>query len=391
MKLLHPDNTRYLWILSFLISVTAVAVMGYKWSDEPSVYGTNVHVMRNKSQLEDFLRYHRDRHDVAQFKTGRNPYRVLTAILIQSLVFITATDVNVTGFIWQTYPPDFPERSKKGVVFAEQVANATRMDKAYEMSIERNGDQYDLVAWYFDVTIRQPMDYSRYPLDEVIVGLRFWPQQTENDILLVPDLGSYRKTNNPAFGLDVDMVHGEWEIDETFFSYMEIAYDTNFGYFGPDPESSKDVEDYSFIDLFFNIRIHRKFIDAFIINLVPLFVVALLLFAQLLIVSRKKDLAEYIGFSVTDSIATYSAIFFVLLLAHIQIRSQFAGSGLVYMEYFYLIMYLMILLSVANTFIFVLGKSPYMSIIRYRDNLIPKLLYWPVLLWMLAIATWLIL
>gem|GEM_PF-3380935 len=61
------------------------------------------------------------------------------------------------------------------------------------------------------------------------------------------------------------------------------------------------------------------------------------------------------------------------------------------MECFYLIIYLKIFLSVANTFIFVLGKSRYTDTIRYQDNLIPKLLYWPVLLWMLVIPTWLIL
>ncbi|WP_089725819.1 hypothetical protein [Candidatus Thiosymbion oneisti] len=381
-----------LWILSFLVSVMAVAVMTYKWSNHSHPYEGNAHIIRNKSQLEGFLQSHRHRHDVAQFKTGHRPYPIPTAFFIQSLAFVTATDVNVTGFVWQTYPNDFPKDFEKGIVFAEQVNSAdTLLTKSYELPIKRDGIQYDLVGWYFDVTVRQSFDYSHYPLDTVTVWLRLWSKQTSNDILLTPDFGAYKKTNKRTFGLDFEMVHGEWNVDETFFSYKEIPYDTNFGYYGPDPESSTSAEDYLFIDLFFNIRIHRKFIDAFIINLVPLFIVALLLFAQLLAVSRKKDLAEHIGFSVTGAIATYSAVLFIILLAHVQVRSQFAGSGLVYMEYFYLIMYLKIFLSLANTFIFVLGRSRYTDIIRYRDNLIPKLLYWPVLLWMLVIPTWLIL
>jgi len=110
-----------LWLLSFLISVMAVAVMGYKWSNHSRPYEGNAHIIRNKSQLEDFLQSHRRRHDIAQFKTGHQPYRILTAFFIQSLAFVAATDVNVTGFVWKTYPHDFPKDFEKGIVFAEQV------------------------------------------------------------------------------------------------------------------------------------------------------------------------------------------------------------------------------------------------------------------------------
>jgi len=58
----------------------------------------------------------------------------------------------------------------------------------------------------------------------------------------------------------------------------------------------------------------------------------------MLIVSSKEELIERFGFTVNNSLTTCSAIFFVILLAHIQVRSQFAESGLVYIEYFYLIM-----------------------------------------------------
>jgi len=119
--------------------------------------------------------------------------------------------------------------------------------------------------------------------------------------------------------------------------------------------------------------------------------VALLLFAQTLIVSGKEDLIERFGFNVNDSIATCSAVFFIILLAHIQVRSQFTDSGLVYIEYFYLIMYLAIILCAANLYVFSLRKFKYLDFIHYQDNLIPKLAYWPVILWMMAMATWLVL
>jgi len=150
--------------------------------------------------------------------------------------------------------------------------------------------------------------------------------------------------NEPTFGMDTEIVQGEWEIDETFFSYKDIPYDVDFGL-------SEDAEEHSFNELYFNLGVHRKFINAFLANLVPLFVVALLLFAQLLTVSGKRDLIERSGFNVSNAVAAYSAVFFVILLAHIQVRNQFTQAGLVYIEYFYLIMYLVIFINLKNAFI----------------------------------------
>ncbi|CAD7844362.1 MAG: hypothetical protein [Olavius algarvensis Gamma 1 endosymbiont] len=59
--------------------------------------------------------------------------------------------------------------------------------------------------------------------------------------------------------------------------------------------------------------------------------------------------------------------------------------------YFYLIMYLTILLSAMNLFIFSLGDLRYLNVIHYQDNLIAKLAYWPVVLGTMAIVTLVIL
>jgi len=379
MKPLHSD-TIYLWLLSILISVTAVSAMSYKWLSVNRSYGMDTHVIRNQSQLEDFLIR---RQDTIEFTDGQNLYLIPTGFFIQSLAFVTASDVNITGYIWQKYPKDFPKDFTKGIVFPEEVNSGnTRLDKFYESTGEQDGIRYDVIGWYFDVTVRQSFDYSHYPLDLLTIWLRLWNKDfLHSPIIQVPDFASYAKTGRSTFGLDTEIVRGEWEIDETFFSYKEVPYDTNFGL-------STNTEEYSYKELFINLGVRRKFINAFIVNLVPLFVVALLLFAQMLIVSGKEHLVNRFGFNVNDSLATCSAIFFIVLLAHIQVRNQFTDSGLVYIEYFYLIMYLAIIFCAANLYIFSLGKLRYLGIIHYQDNLIPKLAYWPVITWAMAIATW---
>jgi len=112
----------------------------------------DTNVIRNQSQLEGFLSHHQN---TIEFSGGQKPYRIPTVFFIQSLAFSTASDVNITGYIWQKYPKDFPQDFVKGIVFAEEVNSVnTRLDKFYESTGEQNGIQYDVIGWHSDVTIR---------------------------------------------------------------------------------------------------------------------------------------------------------------------------------------------------------------------------------------------
>ena len=71
---------------------------------------------------------------------------------------------------------------------------------------------------------------------------------------------------------------------------------------------------------------------------------------------------------------------------YVQLRQQFLGSGLVYLEYFYLLMYFIILVVTAYTYSVSAGWR--IRILLYKDHLIPKLLYWPFFFGAGAIITW---
>ncbi len=377
------SNNRLLWTLSLLLSILAVVVITDKWFQNQRSYGSEVNRVGSSQALEQFFQS----KDTIEFEDGRQPHQVPTGFFIQSLAFVNASDVNITGYIWQKYSEDFPDNIEKGFIFPEEVnSNNTTLKRIYQKSGLENGKKYEMEGYYFDVTLRQSFDYSRYPLDLLTVWIRLWPKDFDLDteLIFTPDFNAYVDSNKKLFGLDIDIVQGEWEIDETFFSYNNITYDTDFGFF----LASKEQK---YKEFFINIGMKRKFINAFIINLVPLLVVAILLFAQMMIVTSSDKLATRFGFNTNGTIATASALFFVVLLAHIQVRQKFSGSGLVYIEYFYLIMYFVILMTALNAYLFTLGKLNSSNMIKYQDNLIPKLAYWPCLLWMMAIVTHLIL
>lgn len=376
------ENSKQLkyWLISILISIFAVLVIGYKWSEVQRTHSHAMIPIKTEVELDNYL----NRQYTIEFQNGHAPYQIPTGFFIQSLAFISPSDTNITGYIWQKYPNDFPDGFEKEFIFPEEVnSSGTTLTKVYQYKGKQDGKAFETIGWYFDVTVRQSFDYSKYPLDFITVWLRIWPKDFchDSEILFVPDFSAYAETEEKTFGLDVDIVQGEWEIDETFFSYNTVPYDTDFGFFAKEKKSE-------FSEFHINLGMQRKFINAFIINLVPLFVVALLLFSQIMIVSAKKDLAEKFGFDTNSAIATCSALFFVVLLAHIQIRNRFPGSGLVYIEYFYIIMYLMILLTALNAYLFSVGNMKYLNIIHCHDNLAVKLAYWPVVLWMMAVVTW---
>lgn len=364
-------------LAAIIVSFAAVWQMGAHWFEQARELAPNTNVVSTKAETRAYL---------DELGTGHAArVEVPTGVFIQSLVFTSSSNVNLTGYIWQKYPVAYPY--EKGIIFPEQIASGdTVMKQEYTETVAYEGAQYELIGWYFDVTVRQSFNYYRYPLDFLTIWLRIWSADFENDanIRLIPDFDSYDDATARRFGLDSDLVQGEWNIDQSFFSYREVPYDTSFGY-PPDPN------DNLYSELYFNLGAERTFINAFVINLVPLFVVALLLFAGIMTISQDEEQSSRFGFSTSGLIGTCSALFFVVMLSHIQVRGQFAGSGLVYIEYFYLVMYGMILLTALNGYLFSLGRRRSLAILHYHDNFVAKISFWPVLLWSMVVITWIML
>ncbi|WP_372891240.1 hypothetical protein [Rhodosalinus sp.] len=377
-------RTTTLWLGSVLLSVIAIVFMVRLWSDEEPTDPGRFTRIDNRGDLAAFVDRQRDGARSRQFQ-GEAPRRVPTGVFIQSIGFVSASTVNVTGYLWQRYPPDYPY--EKGITFPEEVNSGdTTIEEQFRQTVVRGADRHELIGWYFDVTLRQYFDHSRYPIDVLNVWLRLWSADFNNDenILLVPDFSGYADTDRPRFGLDQDIVSGEWSITESYFAYRDVPYDTLFGY---DMATRATTEPIVHSELYFNLGVERKFISAFVINLVPLFVVALLLFAALMTMSRDENRSSRFGFTTAGFLGTCSALFFVVLLAHVQVRDAFAGSGLVYIEYFYLVMYLAILFSAINAYLFSLEPGSGNRPLLWRDNLVAKIAFWPVLSWSMLIIS----
>jgi hypothetical protein len=359
--------------LAALVSALSIGVVGSIWKDTVHTYKPRDNQLASQDAVQQLIAAHQE-----HAKGAEPAVLVPTGVFVQSLSFLNASDVNITGYIWQKYANDIPEDISRGFVLPEQVdSSSTVIEKAYQ----RLEEGFEVIGWYFDVTVRQPFDYSKYPLDRHEIWLRLWHQDFDRNIILTPDLQAYDSTRfGEVFGVDRELVPGGWNMEETFFRYQNGVYDTDFGI-------ADYVGQHDFPELYFSIVVSRDFANAFVINLVPLLIVSALLFAVLMMLTEEQAAAERFGLTTMEAIATASALFFVVMLSHIQLRKEFPGTHIVYLEYFYLVTYVAILLTSLNAFLFAAGEPSQFRWVKYRNNFLVKMTFWPALLGTLALIT----
>ena len=369
------------WLISTAVSIVLVIVLVNLWV-QMNQYAIESTEFVSEQATNEYLQENWEDRVAAQVGQIEPTMRVKTGIFIQSLKFFNSNEVNLTGYIWQRYQNGLhdsikPGPEEVGFILPERVDSNFEPREVYRVHTATE----EVIGWYFEATLRQPFNYANYPFDHTTVWVRMWHKQFARNIILVPDFQAYEATGlSDIFGIEEGIVLENWERENTYFDYNLTSYDTDFGI--PDY-----VGQHGFPELHYNFVVKRKFQNAFIVFLLPLLLVATLLFSALLTVSSNDELSSRLGFNASGFIAGSSALFFVVLLAHIQLRRQFAGSGIVYIEYFYILMYVLLVLATANTYLFSVRPKRWCDFILYQDNILVKVGYWPVVLGCLILIT----
>lgn len=362
-----------LWGLSTTLSLLLIIILISLWV-QMNQYDVPPTQLVNEQAANQYLKKHWESSTNPSSSHSEPLRKIKTGIFIQSLDFSSSSQVHITGYIWQRYQNTIdddikPTLGEVGFILPEQV-DSTEAKEVYRVQYENE----ELIGWYFDATLRQPFNYRNYPFDHKTIWVRMWAKNFSHNIVFIPDYSAYHSTGlNDIFGIEKNIVLGTWTRENTFFNYHLSSYDTNFGI-------TEYVGQTGFPELHYNFVVKRIFENAFIVYLLPLLLVSMLLFAALLTVSKDNDLSNRHGFSTSGFIAASSTLFFVVMLAHIQLREEVAGATIVYIEYFYIIMYVILVSATANTYLFATQAAPWLAFIHYEDNLIPKLAYWPVIL-----------
>lgn len=301
------------------------------------------------------------------------PIYIPTGVFVQSIEFTSANNVILTGYVWQKYKNHVPDDLSRGFVLPE--AESANIVESYR----RNEKDGEIIGWYFHVTLRQDFDYTQYPFDQQTVWMRLWHKDFDKNVVLLPALDSYDLIHPERLpGIEEDFVLPGWKVSSSFFNYRFNSYNTDFGI-------PRYVGQNKFPELYFQIGVKRRFLNPFISNLTPIIVVLLMLFAVLITSSKESGKIELLGFNASTILASSSALFFVVLISHIDLRSSLSANEIFYMEYFYVVTYGAILAIAINSILFSWGIN--ISFVQYRDNLLPKLFYWPVITLTMLVVT----
>lgn len=130
------------------------------------------------------------------------PVYIPTGVLVQSIEFVGAYNVTVTGYIWQKYADSVPPEFSRGVIMPEGDV-VEFGEPAYR---RRNADG-EVLGWYFQTTLRQPFFYAQYPFDRQDIWLRLWYKDFDRNVILVPDFAAYSNHDHATLiGLENDLV-----------------------------------------------------------------------------------------------------------------------------------------------------------------------------------------
>src|SRR5687768_8636159 len=204
--------TSVIWTVALVVALLftwRVIVTSDRWEDHVGS------IVTSPQELDAFVAAHRDAFSAYD-------YRVPTGIYLQSFEFLNANNVEIAGFVWQSYGPEIPDHVMRGVVLPEAVAEAYEAKEAWRIEGDDGTEQ---IGWYFHGTYRQNFDYHLYPFDRQDIWLRIWSPEPVEGVMPVPDFGAYRDlTPSTLPGVDTQFVYGGWDPLNTSFSYDLIDY-----------------------------------------------------------------------------------------------------------------------------------------------------------------------
>lgn len=328
----------------YILGSIYICYLGLNYQDKSE---KEQNAILNESILEDFkLDYIRESLN----KKEEPPIFIPTGVFIESVDFNSTGTANIKGIIWQKYYKTIHDDVARNVSISN--ANDQNLTKFFEKSF----GNYTLIEWDFNINISSDFDYRKYPFSEENMWIQLKHQEFDKNIVLVPDLGSYKLGSSRYLpGLDKNITIRNWEIKNSFFSYTFDSYNTNFGI-------DNFIGQSNFPEIYFNVIMGPNIINVFISNFLPILIALFLMFAIF-----KTATGHYV-------IRPYATLFLALIFLQISLRNNLGANEIVYIEYYYFLTYFIMAGVSLNA---ILLQNSKLAIVQYKSNLVPKLLFWP--------------
>ncbi len=392
-SLFAGDRVARWWLASGIISFALIGQIIWIWSATymyPEFRKEKAYFVKNKAELHAYLkekitspRYGKktkptssndqeeapkdlsliERTKDALIYGYQDARYIPTGIFVNNLQFVASNQIQVSAYIWQRFTDGLHDMIPRGFILPQSTET-----KVTEISRIKEGNT-ETILWEVYAKLGQFLHFAKYPFDTKTLRIQLWHRYIKKNIVLVPDLDSYQLINPRSLpGIDADAYLPGWNIIASNFGYQTVNYSSNFGSYSVGPFGIyKSVDKSDVPELHFDILVTRRLIDTLVSDLLPIAVIAVLLFVILLTSIQQK-------FAVIGSCAS---VFFATVFAQVRFRAKIPQAQVVYFESFYFLMYAIILAILVITILQQLNLN--FPLIRYRNNIIPKLLYWPLL------------
>ncbi len=219
----------------------------------------------------------------------------------------------------------------------------------------------DKQLWHFVAQLKQSLVHHSFPFDKDVLTLTLLPVVDDQDTILAPLFSAYNNMAPqalPGIASGFDSIGG-WQIEQTYFSYQVEQAFTESLFFG----------------LKYNIAIQRSLIGALVSHVMPLCVVSFLAFCMLLLWTKDSKKQSVWGFSTAVELEYSASLFFILVISHVALRDSLNVQGIVFIEYFYFLSYLQIILIAVGSLLYTSEVD--MEVVDQRRVLLLKRWYWP--------------
>lgn len=332
------------------------------YTKQPNKPPIEPHTDLSIEQLNYYLHY--------RYKSGKY---VPTGIYVKELALASSESIEFVGYIWQRYFDGIHDRISRGFIFPQIAEEPTITE------ISRNKEhKTETIVWQVTAKLNQDLSYKLYPFDTKQLNIELRHKDFDKNIILVPDLDAYQTLNPLALpGISKDFYISGWNPLKSTFEFHIEQYRTNFGLYAYGPfgiyKTSNNTE---YPLLTFGTTVKRNLLETLITDLLPLLIIALLLFICF-ITDIKQEVSGFVS--------SIAGILFAALVSHLTFRGKIPSTEIVYLETYYLVLYILMIVILILSISDMYKIKP--SWFYYQHNKLAKLLYWPVLLSCLVIIS----
>jgi hypothetical protein len=316
-----------------------VVVHNNIWS-KPS----NIVIVSDNIKLNKFLN---KVNQTASSYLQKPPIPIKTGVEVKTIDILSPNEVFFIIYVWQKYHDIVHKNMIPGIT----IQRGKEL-KITEVLRKKNENKETIIGWKISGKLYQQPKYGYYPFNKrhIIFNLTH-PNNTYN-IIPIPDFEEYLLSKENADPWLDEKLNIKNSIETSFLGYKKSK--TIVGALKTNRK------------LRLQIVLYQNIINAFVIYIAPIIVIFFSIFAILWL-------------SISSRISALTGLFFTSVILHSNLRSSLNIGKIIYLEYFFFMIYLTIL-------IFVIISIFKTSLEEKVEPYIKKV-YWPLQLLIILIVT----